>query len=237
MLAISVYLTIILYAFILVIAVVCIGLVTVLLSSAIVFSRIAFALLCALITVQNSDIILVTGSGFLNFSAWTIVYIGIIFLLSLLPNVDISLRFFCTVFISIYVITMVVLLIGSLITGNSPDRTFELTTTYEILIKIVCLILAFIAVENGRASRKYLDDAPRNGLMIQVERILSSCIIGITTAFLSVSINGNWPENPHITLAIWIVVGIAAYIIDTIGLGKSLTARLPIVRFPRIWNR
>ena len=192
--------------------------VIILTSSAIVFSRVACALLAALM-VSQGNIILVANSGFLNYVAWAVICLGIVYLLSTLPRVDMALRFLCTILMSVVIIEIVVMLLGSIIAAILGEE-FQMTAIYEILVKIVCVLFSVgsLIVQGKKASY----DSPTNPLMNKLERLLASFMYGVSVTFLCISIGGNW-ELPVLVLLLVLVGSTAAAFVADIHLaGKDI---------------
>ena len=173
-------------------------------SSAIVFSRVACALLAALIAVQGK-LTLVANSGFLNYVAWAAICLGIVYLLSIMPRVDAALKFFCSILMSVVVIEFVVMLMGSII-GAIAKKEFVMTGFFELLIKVVCVLFSVGAVVAQGKKAAY--DSPTNPIVNLLERILSALLYGASATFLCTSLYGNW-ELSGVVLVLVLVAGTA----------------------------
>ena len=167
----------------------CAYLVFLLVTSAIAFARVAFGLAAALIVTQSSGLVLVPDNGFLNYVAWAVICLGVIFLLSSLPQVDLALRFACTTMISVLLVFIVVYMFGGLF-SSMAGQTFAINAFYEILIKVICVGLAVWAM---LSQNKKAYDAPTNPLIRLAERVVASLLFGFAISFLAGSINNNWP--------------------------------------------
>lgn len=187
-------------------------------SSTIVYSRVAFSLLMALVSCQ-SDIKLVTTSGFLNFVAWTFIFLGIIYLLANLPRVDQAMRFFCTIFMSVMVIYIVAVLFGGII-ATIMGSEFRINALYEILIKIVCLLFALGAMLSDERTAEY--NAPKNVILCHAERLLASVIYGFSATFLCWSIAGNWYYSAVISILVIVAGTVGAFFADIHLRGKDI---------------
>lgn len=179
-------------------------------TSVIAFARVAFALAIALI-VSYSDLILVADNSFLNFIAWAIIFIGIICLLSTLPKVDKALRFLCTILMSVLAIELVVLMLGNVIAGIIGQE-FVMNTLYEIIVKIICSLVAAWGIITQTKSLIYT--SPSNRILYILERLLASLMYGIAITFLCLSLHGNWNLPAIFILLIPIGGTIAAFIAD-----------------------
>ena len=190
-----------------VIALVVAYLVFLLVTSAIVFARVAFGLAMALMLQQTSGLLLVPGSGFLNYVAWAVICLGLIFLLSSLPQVDLALRFSCTVIVSVFLVFFVSYLFGGLF-SSIAGKTFTISTLFEIVIKLVCLGLAVWAM---LFQNKKSYDAPKNPLIRLAERVLASLVFGLAITFLFPSLNNNWPLSDIVLLLIFAGSSVAVF--------------------------
>lgn len=202
-------------------AIVC--LVMMLLSSAIIFSRVTFALLGALVACQQS-VTLVESSGFLNFVAWSAVILGVVFLLSNLPRVDVALKFFCTILISTIIVTFVMSLIGGLANMKNADG-YQMTTTQEIVMKIICA--AFAVGGMILQNKKAVYDQPANPVMNQLERLLAAATYGVAISFLSISVMGNWEVGVAAQLLILAGGTAVAFAADIFLAGKDIFGLMP----------
>ena len=170
-------------------------------SGAILFSRVACALLAALVASQG-DLVLVADSGFLNYVAWASVCIGVIYLFTLLPRVDMALRFFCTIFMSVFLIEVLVTMCGGIFAAIKGSE-FQLTGPWEILIKAVCLLfsLGSMIIQGKRTVYEHATGK----LMDLLERLGAAVLYGVSILFLSVSLTGNWEIPEAVGLLIFLV--------------------------------
>lgn len=186
-----------------------VSLIFVLMTSAIAFARVAFGLLAALVLTQSVRFQLVPDNGFLNYVAWAIIALGLIFLLSALPRVDVALRFFSTILMSELSIMIVLSLMGGLI-GSIIGKDFAVTTVYELVIKGLCLILSAIAI--FLQVRKSPYDPPDNILLRLTERVLASLIFGGAIAFLCGSLHNNWRTSDLMLILAFAGSSVAAFV-------------------------
>lgn len=186
-------------------------------ASAIIFSRVAFSLAAALV-VSQGDIMLVASSGFLNYVAWVLVIMGIVYALSTLPRVDMALKFLCTILLSVVLIYLVIELFGGIIAAIAKTE-FVFSAAYEILVKIICTIFAFVSMI---LFKKPHYDTPKNPIMYNLERGLASVMYGFAITFLFASVGGNWDLSPIMALLVLIISSVAAFIADIRLAGKDI---------------
>ena len=187
-------------------------------SGAIVFSRIALALLFALAGVQNG-LVLVATSGFLNYVAWLVIALGGIYLLSTLPRVGHALKFFSTILASIFAINLVVLIFGGVISALLR-RDFQVSILLEIGITLVCAVVAGIALLSQEKKAEY--DLPKNPLLNILERGLASVLYGLSAVLLCSSAHGNWSLPGFVSLVVFVVATAGAYVADVYLRGKDI---------------
>ncbi len=187
-------------------------------TSAIVFSRVAFALLAALLASQG-NLVLVPGGGFLNYVAWAALFFGLVYLLSMLPRVDKALKFFCTILMSSLIIEITVMLLGGIIVAIQGEE-FEMTVFFQILIKVVCTVFAAIALIAQTKKAPY--DYPTKAFTNLMDRTLASLMYGVSAAFLSISLHNSWPLPGVVAVIILLGVAAAAYVADIYLAGKNL---------------
>lgn len=191
--------------------------VVVLCASAVIFSRVAFSLVAALV-VSQGNIMLVASSGFLNYLAWTLVIMGAVYALSTLPRVDMALKFLCTILLSVVLAFLVVSLFGNIIASIAKTE-FVFSTAYEILMKIICTLFAFVSMIVGKKPHY---DSPKNPIMYNLERGLASLLYGVAITFLFLSLGGNWDLSGIMALLVLIVSTAAAFIADVHLAGKDI---------------
>ena len=182
------------------------ALVLLLATSAILFAKGAFALLAAwIISQQNLD--LVPNSGFLNFLAWAIICFFVIYFLSILPRVDIALRFSSTFLISLFITYLAAMIIGSIFI-----KDFKMTVLYEAIIKIICIgISAFGIYLQGK---KFESESSSNPIVLNLDRLLASLVYGFSLLFLFVSLSGSLNISITAQYIIVAVVAVVTFIAD-----------------------
>ena len=179
-------------------------------TGAVVFSRIALALLFALIGVQNG-LVLVATSGFLNYVAWLVIALGGIYLLSTLPRVGHALKFFSTILASIFAINLTVMLFGGVISALLR-RDFQVPILLELGITLVCAVVSGIALLAQEKRADY--DLPKNPILNILERGLASVLYGLSAVILCSSTHGNWALPGIVSLLVLIVGTAGAYVAD-----------------------
>ncbi len=187
-------------------------------TGAVVFSRIALALLFALIGVQNGPM-LVASSGFLNYVAWLVIALAAIYLLSTLPRVGHALKFFSTALASIFAINIVVMIFGGVISALLR-RDFQVPILLELGITLVCAVVSGIALLAQEKRADY--DLPKNPILNILERGLASVLYGLSAVLLSNSAHGNWSLPALISLLVFVVATIGAYVADLFLRGKDI---------------
>lgn len=199
------------------IALVVVYAVAILCASAVIFSRVAFSLAAAFV-ISQGDIMLVASSGFLNYVAWALVIMGIVYALSTLPRVDMALKFLCTILLSVVLAFLVVSLFGSIIASIAKTE-FVFSTAYEILVKIICTLFSFVSMI---LIKKPHYDSPKKPIMYNLERGLASLLYGVAITFLFLSLGGNWDLSGILALLVLIVSTAAAFIVDVRLAGKDI---------------
>lgn len=197
------------------VAIVCV--VAMLCASAILFSRVAFSLAVALIMSQG-EVMLVASNGFLNFVAWALVVMGIVYFLAMMPRVDMALKFLCTILLSVVIVCVVIQMCGGIIAAIAKTE-FKFSSAYEILVKIVCCLFSAVYMVVGK---KPSYDSPSNKLLNILERLLASVIYGVAVTFLTLSFGGNWESSILLTLLTFVVSTVAAYVADICLAGKDV---------------
>lgn len=172
-------------------------------SSAIVFSRVAFALLAALVASQAASIRAVPNNGFLNYVAWAIIFVVLVMELSRFPKQDLALRFFCTIFMSTFIFGLIAALLS--------DK-FEITLYYEIGMKVICLVIAVITSVLQVKQNKY--EKPENIFVKVFERVLSALIYGCAITYFCISLHGNWELSNTVIGSVFFGTIIVSFLVD-----------------------
>lgn len=172
-------------------------------SSAVIFSRIAFSLLLALAFHNSYPII--QDNGLLNYFFWAGIILGIILLLSLLPRVNLALKFFCTAIISYLAVEIVVSLVGSILCAVMGNQ-YEPSVLIEIVIKVVCTGISLYSLINEGAFSDGIGLNCSNVIAVNLERLLSAVIYGGAITFMcAISMNSLWSFP---AIANWLIFGI-----------------------------
>lgn len=189
-----------------------------LVSSAIIFSRVSMALAVALIVSQTGPE-LVPNYSFLNFVAWATIFFGAIYLLSMLPRVDMALQFMCTNVVSLVIIEIIALLILSF-SHTETGESYTLTLSLEIIIRIICIIFSVGAIIFKKKKPSY--QSPSNIILLNLERLFSSLVYGMTITILLSSF-GNTSEFPAwLDITILAVSTVIAFIVDILLFNKNI---------------
>ncbi len=186
-------------------------------SCAILFSRASLALMTGYFV--GTQYVIIADSSFLNFVAWSMIFLGIIYLLALLPRVDISLRFCCTILISVLLITILGMIVGDLL-FNLLKKDFEATALFEIIIKIICLVLAIGAMFPENKKTIYTTNN-RNMLLNLGDRILASLFYGIAVTFLALPLNAKWEMSITGAIVVLVITSSVAFAVDVYLTMKS----------------
>lgn len=176
----------------------------------IVFSRLAFAMLLAV----STSLTIVGNGGFWNFIAWTVIFFGIIYLLSLFPRIGGAIRFFCTMFISVMVIYIAVSIVGSIASGDSD---FTMHIVLEIIIKVICTFFSFRAMMAQTESGGLF--CFNNVIIVNLERLIASVIYGIA---MVICISMSQGRDIPLVVEIITLVGstVLAFVLDIFLRGK-----------------
>lgn len=183
-------------------------------SVSIVFSRIAFSLLIAFSLNQRW----IFTDGKMNFWIWAAMTFGIISLLSLLPRVNMSIKFFCTLFISVLVSELAVMLVGFVISIFTKQE-FVMTIVHEILLKVVCAGISFGALDDEIKNSMFGE--VKNKILLYAEKIFASLVYGVSLTFLFIPMNQNWEFSGWVYLVILALASVAAYFADKVLIGTE----------------
>ena len=181
-------------------------------SASIVFSRIAFSLLMAFPLKSRWDLV----DGKMNYWLCALIVLAIISALSLLPRVNVAIKFFCTLLIAVLVTETVAVVVCDVIEMFTKSE-FVMTMLYEIILKVVCTVLAigamieeFEMTEAGQFS---------NTILVLVEKILAALIYGASAACLLSPTNGNWEVSGWVYLVVLVITSIVAFFADRVLIG------------------
>ena len=178
-------------------------------SASIVFSRITFSLLFALGLESYYEF----TDGKANTFIWAAIILVVIMLLSILPRVNGALKFFCTAIISLLIIGVVTLGVGSLV-GGIFGKEFLITKGMEIVINILGVLMAVgaLAEENEMADFEKFS----NKTVIGAEKLIASLVYGATISFACMSNYGNWEFSGMVQLIIMLVGAVIAFFLDKV---------------------
>lgn len=177
---------------------------------AVAVSRVTFSLLAGLVLHQSS-VTLVPQSGFLNFLAWAIIVLVVVYLLAMLPRVDLALKFFCNMLVSWFTVLLAFGIFGGLI-SSMMHKPFEITVVYEIIIKVVCLGFSIYSLLTQKRKASY--EATKNKFLLGVERVFAALMYGAALTFVCMPINNNYAIGDGWLIAILAVTTIGAFLLD-----------------------
>ena len=183
----------------------------------ILYSRLAFSLLAALVP-HNQDIFIIQGGGLANYFAWVAIILAVLFAVSLFQRVGGSIRGLCTMVTSFIAIDGVLLLVGGILSFFLKNE-LTISTFYEIVIKLICAYFAFGASlpQEGELSIKI-----QSPILANVERLVSSVIHSFTILFFFMPMNENWVLSDFAQLLILVLGFVAAFVFDIFACKNNL---------------
>lgn len=163
------------------------------------FSRISFSLLVGLVACNQVDIV---SNGLLNFVIWAAIGGVITYGLSTLPRCAGAISFFCTAFVT----TIVVSLVGGAAFSiyNTIAKTgadLSITMGFEILIKAIAAVFGVMAYVKQNEKGSLVN--PSGFVLVNIDRLIASVIVGFTFVFLYSPWNGNWHTSETLE---WIIL-------------------------------
>ena len=176
-----------------------------LLKKAVIFSKVTFSLLVALIV--NTEIPLLQDGGLVSYLIWAVIIGGGIFLLCLMPRVNLAFKFSCTACISYICFMLITSIITDLFEINIvPQETLDIVT------KIAVLAVAGKALldESGITNLNLFD----NPILINLERLVASVMYGFTVVIIILNSTTYFTENVENIILISAIV--LAFIVDII---------------------
>ena len=182
---------------------------------AIIFAR-ALLSICIAIMLSHYGYKFVPDQGFLNFLAWALICFGVVHFLSMLPRVDISIRFFCTIVISIFTTELVAMFIGVIF---NDDTTFKVTIVHEIVNKIICVGVAVYGII--AQGKKFSSESSRHLIVRIFDRFLASLFYTLSLIIISLSIHAYWQISFPV-LVVLLVVGFAGTFVADVFLANKL---------------
>ena len=186
---------------------------------AIIWARGSLAFLLGIAFSQQYTT-LVPTSAFLNCIAWITICLCAIYILSMLPRLDFSIRFFCTLFISLLGSTIIINVIGNMI-----DRDFQVTAALEIFTKILCV--GVFALSIFFQGKKLPADFGSNIFLRSIDRLLASFLYGICGSLLVSPIHNQWAFSRSVSDTVIITVTVAMFIFDIFFAKKLLFGYTP----------
>lgn len=181
-------------------------------SSAVIYPRIALAVVLGIALAQTTPLV---NSGLLNFLIWSVISFGGIFLLSVFPRINCALKFFCTALGSYIATEVVIALIGGFFCAVL-QRELVVSTAMEIIIKVICTGFSLFVLfgELGYAMTD-LCVRSRNFLLVNLQRIAASLLYGaVAFVMICVAFYNQWHFSD--TAGLWILGGTAAltFVVD-----------------------
>ena len=184
-----------------------------LVTRAVKFSRIVMALGIALI-LSHYGYEFVPDRAFYNYIAWAMLSVGIIFFLSILPRVDISLRFLCSIIVSLIAVEVVAALLGTIVN----NLEFEMTTVHEIVNKVISVGISVFSII--KAGKKFESESSDHLIVRIFDRTLASLLYCISFVILALPIHGSWGLSLPV-LAIIVVGGFVGTFVADVFLAKK----------------
>lgn len=184
--------------------------VTFLLSAyAVRFSRVTLGLLIGVVLMQ-SDFRL-AEQNFLNFVAWAIIGVGIIFALSAMPRLDRALKFVSNLLISFLTAGILIMLGGGIVCGIAGTE-FSMNIVFELILKIGCL--AFAVVMMIADGKKKPFEYSKSVFVSIIERAIASLMYGFALLIVCSSIGNNYVIPEVLEWVLFGVFVVGTYIAD-----------------------
>lgn len=174
------------------------------------FSRISFSLLIGLVASSQIDIV---ANGFLNFLICAAIGAAITYGLSQLPRSNSAISFFCTLFIT----TIVVSLVGGgafSVYNTLAKKAADLAITkgFEILIKSISVFFAVAAYVKQYEKGTLFD--PSGLIGVNFDRLIASLVIGFSFVYLVTPFNNNWHTSETLQWIVQIAGTALAFVSD-----------------------
>lgn len=155
-------------------------------TKAIIFSKVSFSVLLALI-ISVSDWSLFPFGVLPNFIIWAIIISGVFLFLSKFPRINTALTFCSTNIIAIFVFEIVAVCVFPHIVDNAEE--YLNTIYFEISVKLLCAgITVWKLFFNNVDQPAYLSTNP---ILKNIERLTASLIYALTIMFMSLPLNSN----------------------------------------------
>ena len=175
---------------------------------AIIFAR-GLLSICIAIMLSHYGYKFVPNQGFLNFIAWALICFGTVHFLSMLPRIDISIRFFCTIVISTFTTELLAIFLGTVF---NDDVSFKVTLAHEIVNKVICVGLAvFGIVVQGK---KFSSEDSRHLIVRFFDRFLASVFYTLSLIVIGISLHGYWNLSTPVLAVIFLVGFFGTFIAD-----------------------
>lgn len=188
-----------------------VGFLTVLFTcGSILYSRIALSLLVGLVAGSQTDLV---SNGFLNFLIWAAIGAAIVFGLSMFPRSNSAISFFCTLFITTLVVTLVAggafSLYGMIVKSGA---VLKVNKGYEIFIKVLATFFAIGAYIKQYEKESIL--VPTGLIGVNFDRLIASAVIGFSLVYLVTPFNGNWYTSETLQWIVLIAGTLLAFVVD-----------------------
>ncbi|MBR6772367.1 MAG: hypothetical protein IKM29_03125 [Clostridia bacterium] len=180
-------------------------------SSSVVFSKVTFCLITALIASYESRLEFVPDRPFLNFLAWITVIGLVIYLVSMLPKVNDALRVTSTLLASGIIVGFVARLTFEIINGI-VDKEIKYGIFMEVSVRIICIIIAVVMTILKKAQSENVSDI--KPLMRLLDRSIASVLYGFATACCCTSFASSWEFPDYVYYLIIVACSIVAFLID-----------------------
>lgn len=178
-------------------------------TNAIVFSKVSFSVLLALI-ISVSDWCLLPFGRLPNLIIWTIIIAGVFLFLSKFPRINIALIFCSTNLIAILVFGIAAVCVFPLIIENAEE--YFNTIYFEISVKLLCVgITVWKLFLNNKNQMAYLSTNP---ILKNVERLTASLIYAFTIMFMSLPLNNNRNMSDMAIIIVFLSTLSISFILD-----------------------
>lgn len=179
---------------------------------AIVFSKIVVSLFIAM--VLNNETPIIEGGGFMGFLAWAAVVLVVCFGICLLPRVNCAFQFLCNCVVSYILAELLAgVVYGMLRNGYGP------TVLGEVIVKAICAAISMKTLldqlEMGGGKKI------TNKLLILVDRSLAAVIFSVAGWILiCVSMNSVWEFPLGVNIAVFLGLVVLAFAADVLFFEK-----------------
>lgn len=175
-------------------------------SKAVIFSKVTFSLLAALIAHNQSPM---GNSGFISYISWFAIFMVGCLILCLAPRINYSFLFLCNTLIT-HIIS--VFAVGICYSWFFDNQTPSIIV--EVIVKVICLIVSVIALADQAESTKVIRGT-NNGVLIFFQRIIASFIYAIALSILiCASFNNLYKSSLVVTVLVFGIAFALAYLLD-----------------------